>query len=141
MQNTSMSYGAGAAARSSAAPWGHRRGWRYGSPDFTVKSLIVFLAVALFPLAAFVFNGFATPSWPIDYPLIGVLWMLFMALAFPLWTWGEAREFERWTATMEPAQRDAAHARQTMRVAGARMFWFGALAAYGMVAVLALAAR
>jgi hypothetical protein len=142
MQNTSMSYGAGAAARaSSIAPWGQRRGWRYGSPEFAVKSLGVFLAVALFPLASFVFNGFQAPAWPRDYPLFGVLWALFMALAFPLWTWAEARAFERWTATLEAGQRDAAHARQAVRVANARMFWFGALAAYVVVAVLALAAR
>jgi hypothetical protein len=142
MQNTSMSYRAGAAARASwNAPWGERRGWRYGSPEFAVKSLLVFLAVALFPLAAFAFNGFAAPAWPTDYPLFAVLWMLFMALAFPLWTWLEARAFDRWTATLDAAQRDAAHAGQARRVANARMFWFGTLAAYGVVAVLALAAR
>jgi hypothetical protein len=142
MQNTSMSYGAGAAARAaSSAPWGQRRGWRYGSPEFAVKSLLAFLAVALFPLASFVFSGFGAPAWPTDYPLLAVLWALFMAIAFPLWTWAEARAFERWTATLDAAQRDAAHASQARRVAGARMFWFGTLAAYAVVAVLALAAR
>jgi hypothetical protein len=142
MQNTSMSYGAGAAARAaSSAPWGQRRGWRYGNPEFAVKSLVAYLAIALAPLAAFVFGGFEAPAWPKAYPLLAALWAGFAALAFPFWAWGEARAFERWTLSLEAAQRDAAHAGYAMRAANARLFWFGTLAAYGLIAVLALTTR
>ena len=142
MQNTSMSYGAGAAARSpSGAPWGQRRGWRYGNPEFAVKSLVVYLAVALAPLAGFVLGGFEAPAWPKAYPLLAALWAGFVGLAFPFWSWGEARAFERWTLSLDAAQRDAAQARYALRAASARQLWLGTLAAYGLVAVLALAMR
>jgi hypothetical protein len=141
MQNTTTTYGSTAARRGATAPWGRRLGWRYGNPEFHLKALVVFLFVGLFPLIAYVFNGFAAPAWPKAYPFFAVLWTLFMALAYPIWAWGEARAFETWTATLDPAQREAAQARQAVRAWNARLFWFGTLAAYGVVAVMAVATR
>jgi hypothetical protein len=129
------------ASRADSQPWLKRRGWQYGSNEFNVASLFAFAVLTLFPLAAFVAGGFRAPAWPSDYPLFGLLWLLFVALAFPAWSWGESRAFDRWVATLDPAARDAERARQRERAAGARLFWFGLMAAWFVAGVLAIAAR
>lgn len=132
----------GASARSAAAVrWSERRGWQFGSAEFNAAALIVHLFVGLFPLAAYVFGGFAAPSWPRDWPLVTALWGGFVALGYPLFAMLESRAFSAWTRGLEPAQRATEQAEYAVRAALAKNFWFGVLAAYVIAALMGFVVR
>ena len=132
----------GAAARPAArVRWSDRRGWQFGSAEFNVAALIVHLFVGLFPLAAYVFGGFAAPSWPRDWPLATALWGGFVALGYPLFAMFESRSFSAWVRGLEPAQRAAEQAEYAARAALAKNFWFGVLAAYVIAALMGFVVR
>lgn len=141
MNESSMSL-TGAAGRSSArVRWFDRHGWQFGSTEFSVAALVVLLFVSFFPLAAYVFTGFAAPTWPRDYPLTTVLWVAVLALGYPAWATFEARSFATWAGGLDPAQRAAEMALYNARAGQARLWWVGVLAAYGVVVLLGFAIR
>jgi hypothetical protein len=139
-QSIIAALGAIRAAARAAGPtrWYERRGWQFGSMEFNAAALIVFLLVSLAPLATWVFSGFAAPAWPKDSPLFAMLWVLFMAIGHPMWTWFEARAHERWLSGVETAQRPAEQARFDARTLNARLVWFGVIAVYLVVAALGI---
>jgi hypothetical protein len=134
MQQSQSIIGAlGAVRAAGPTRWYQRRGWQFGSMEFNAAALIVFLVVSLAPLATWVFSGFAAPAWPKNYPLFAMLWVLFMAIGHPMWTWFEARAHERWLSGVETEQRPAEQARFDARTLNARLIWFGVIAVYLVV--------
>jgi hypothetical protein len=141
MNESSMSL-SGASARSAPRMrWFDRRGWCFGSSEFNVAALGIHLFVGLFPLAAYVFGGFAAPTWPRDFPLLTALWAGFVALGYPLFAMLESRSFQAWARGLEPAQRAAEQAEYAGRAALAKNYWFGVLAAYLVVAMMGFVVR
>jgi len=120
--------------------WFERTGWRYGSPEFHAASLLAYVFVALFPVAAQLFGGFAASAWPAQFPLIALLWAMFVAFAYPAWAWFEARAFERWAAGLDAADRAVQAQRFAGRVAHARLFWIAVLITHAVIALLGIAA-
>lgn len=120
--------------------WFERTGWRFGSPEFNAASLLVYAFVSLFPVAAQLYGGFSATTWPAQYPLIAMLWAMFVAFGYPAWAWFEARAFERWAGGLDDAQRAAQTQRFAARAAHARLFWIAVLVTHGVVALLGVAA-
>lgn len=120
--------------------WFERTGWCFGSPEFNAASLLVYAFVSLFPVAAMLYGGFAAPSWPAQYPLLTMLWAMFVAFGYPAWAWLEARAFERWVAGLDDAQRAVQSQRFAARTAHARLFWIAVLVTHGVVGLLGIAA-
>lgn len=141
MNESSMSL-PGAATRAAArVRWFDRRGWQFGSSEFSAAALVVLLFVGLFPLAGYVFTGFAAPTWPRDWPLATVIWVAVVALGYPAWAALEARSFAAWARGLDPAQRATETALFAARAAQGRLWWTGVLAAYLVVALLGFVVR
>ncbi len=132
--------GAHASARSDER-WYRRTGWRFGSQEFHVGAMVLWLVVALLPLAQVLGGGLAVPGWLREAPLPALAWLAVLGLGPVAWAWLEARAFERWASTLEPAQAATERTRHADRAATARHAWHGVLAMYAIVALLALVSR
>jgi hypothetical protein len=141
MNDSSMSLPAAAARAADRTRWFHRKGWQFGSTEFSVAALIVLLFVGLAPLVAYVFAGFAAPSWPRDWPVATAIWVAVVALGYPAWSALEARSFAAWARGLEPAQQAAETAIYAAHAAQSRLWWTGVLAAYLVVALLGFVVR
>ena len=141
MNESSMSLPGASARPAARTRWFDRRGWQFGSTEFAVAALVVLLFVGLFPLAAYVFTGFAAPTWPREWPLATVIWVGVVAMGYPAWSALESRSFAAWARGLEPAQRVAESTLYAARAAQARLWWTGVLAAYLVVALLGFVVR
>ncbi|MFM1991424.1 MAG: hypothetical protein RJA99_4381 [Pseudomonadota bacterium] len=141
MNESSMSLPGAATRAATRTRWFDRRGWQFGSSEFSTAALIVLLFVGLFPLASYVFTGFAAPTWPREWPLATAIWVAVVALGYPAWAALEARSFAAWARGLDPAQRAAETALFAARAAQGRLWWTGVLAAYLVVALLGFVVR
>jgi hypothetical protein len=129
------------ADRESNPTWYMRRGWKYGDMRLHILVSVVYLTVALFPLAQFLHGDYQVPLWPKMHPTLLMVWAAFVALAYPLWAWGEASVFERWVRQLPETQRKAERSYFSLHSSLAKNFWAAVLAIYTVAGLVGIALK
>jgi hypothetical protein len=121
--------------------WYQRPGWQFGSMKLHVSVSVLYLSIALLPLAQYLHAGYKVPNWPTENPTLLFFWAAFVALAYPVWAWREAGVFERWVRELPEQQRKAERAYFSLHAALAKNFWAAVLAIYTVAGLVGIALK